>query len=175
MSIQDLGAIGEFIGSIGVIITLIYLAVQIRANTNATQGNTELDIGRELAAWTARMTSDLRLQNIYDRITRNEDVSPEEAYTYVWAQSGFFFLCEGWYRQYARGLIPHSSWEPVAQALVGILRVPYMSSWWETRASPFSEEFRNHIDELRKDESYGFTIPDVRPLMATPESHSDDT
>jgi len=33
MTIQDLGAIGELIGSIGVILTLIYLAVQIRQNT----------------------------------------------------------------------------------------------------------------------------------------------
>ena len=32
MSIIELGALGEFLGSIGVIATLIYLAVQIRVN-----------------------------------------------------------------------------------------------------------------------------------------------
>ena len=35
MSIQDLGAIVELLGSIGVIATLIYLSVQIRQNTHA--------------------------------------------------------------------------------------------------------------------------------------------
>lgn len=35
MSIQDLGAIGELVGSIAVLITLIYLAIQIRSNTKA--------------------------------------------------------------------------------------------------------------------------------------------
>lgn len=42
MTIQDLGAIGEFIGSIGVILTLIYLAVQIRQNTAAMEESQRL-------------------------------------------------------------------------------------------------------------------------------------
>jgi hypothetical protein len=32
-SIQDLGAAGEFVGAIGVVVTLVYLAYQIRQNT----------------------------------------------------------------------------------------------------------------------------------------------
>ena len=35
MSIIELGALGEFLGSIGVIATLIYLAIQIRQNTHS--------------------------------------------------------------------------------------------------------------------------------------------
>ena len=37
MSIQDLGAIGEFVGSVAVLITLIYLAIQVRQNTRHVQ------------------------------------------------------------------------------------------------------------------------------------------
>ena len=32
-TIQDLGAAGEFVGAIGVVVTLVYLAYQIRQNT----------------------------------------------------------------------------------------------------------------------------------------------
>ena len=32
-TIQDLGAVGEFVGAVGVVITLVYLAYQIRQNT----------------------------------------------------------------------------------------------------------------------------------------------
>ena len=34
MTIQDLGAVGEFIGGVAVLVTLIYLAMQIKQNTN---------------------------------------------------------------------------------------------------------------------------------------------
>ena len=46
MSIMELGALGEFLGSIGVIATLIYLATQIRQNTkqlHATTSNQEFE------------------------------------------------------------------------------------------------------------------------------------
>ena len=35
LTIQDLGALGEFLGSIAVLVTLIYLAFQTRQNTQA--------------------------------------------------------------------------------------------------------------------------------------------
>ena len=35
MTIMELGAMAEFLGSIGVIATLIYLAIQIRQNTGS--------------------------------------------------------------------------------------------------------------------------------------------
>ncbi len=34
MTIMELGALGELLGAIGVIITLIYLAAQIKQNTH---------------------------------------------------------------------------------------------------------------------------------------------
>jgi hypothetical protein len=34
MTVMELGALGEFVGSIAVIATLIYLALQIRQNTS---------------------------------------------------------------------------------------------------------------------------------------------
>jgi len=37
MNLQDLGSVGEFIGSIGVIVTLIYLASQIKESRRATE------------------------------------------------------------------------------------------------------------------------------------------
>ena len=53
MTLMELGAIGEFLGAIGVIITLIYLAVQIRQNTRA------MDESRRLAlAQTYQMRAD---------------------------------------------------------------------------------------------------------------------
>ena len=44
LTIQDLGALGEFFGSIAVLVTLIYLAFQTRQNTMAIAA--QLDAAR---------------------------------------------------------------------------------------------------------------------------------
>ncbi len=40
MSLEDLGNIGEFVGAIGVVFSLFYLAIQIRQNTRQLEQNT---------------------------------------------------------------------------------------------------------------------------------------
>lgn len=70
MSIQDLGALGELIGGAAVIITLIYLAVQVRQNTAS------LDSARRLAlAQTYQIRSDA-LQAMLVRASDSTYIGP---------------------------------------------------------------------------------------------------
>ena len=69
MSIIELGALGEFLGSIGVIATLIYLAVQIRQNTHS------LDESRRLAMTHAYQARTEQRQHLSDTVIGSDDVS----------------------------------------------------------------------------------------------------
>jgi hypothetical protein len=62
MTIAELGSIGEFIGSIVVLITLIYLAIQVRQNTRHVQ---------------AQMGHDGWLANTHDEIAKFGDEAAE--------------------------------------------------------------------------------------------------
>ena len=53
MTIEELGALGEFLGSIVVLITLVYLAVQVRQNTRSMNASRKLAL-----AQTYQMRSD---------------------------------------------------------------------------------------------------------------------
>ena len=46
MTIMELGALGEFVGAIAVVVTLIYLAVQIRQNTSAMEESKRLALAQ---------------------------------------------------------------------------------------------------------------------------------
>ncbi|TDJ25860.1 MAG: hypothetical protein E2O58_02205 [Gammaproteobacteria bacterium] len=68
MSIMELGALGEFLGSIGVIATLIYLAVQIRANTNSTKAETFQRLTTEVTNWKSNTANvQYHFQNVVRR------------------------------------------------------------------------------------------------------------
>jgi len=62
MTIAELGSVGEFIGSIAVLITLIYLAIQVRQNTRHVQ---------------AQMGHDGWLANTHDEIAKLGDDAAE--------------------------------------------------------------------------------------------------
>ena len=58
MTIAELGAIGEFVGSIAVLVTLIYLAVQIRQNTKALSAASIRNRQNEYFLWKQGALSD---------------------------------------------------------------------------------------------------------------------
>lgn len=70
MTIIELGALGEFLGSIAVLATLVYLSVQVRQNTRT------MDLGRKLAlAQTYQVRSDA-LQMMLVRAADSEHIGP---------------------------------------------------------------------------------------------------
>lgn len=70
MNIVELGALGEFLGSIVVLITLVYLSVQVRQNTRS------MEEGRKLAlAQTYQMRSDA-LQMMLVRAADSDHIGP---------------------------------------------------------------------------------------------------
>lgn len=70
MTITELGALGELLGAIGVIITLAYLAVQVKQNTRS------MDEGKRLAlAQTYQMRADA-LQGMLVQAATSEIIGP---------------------------------------------------------------------------------------------------
>ena len=70
MTIMELGALGEFIGAIAVVTTLVYLAIQIRQNTHT------MEEGKRLAlAQTYQMRADA-LQQMLVQASESEYIGP---------------------------------------------------------------------------------------------------
>ena len=75
MNWEAIGAVGELLGAIGVIVTLGYLAVQIRQNTRATGASTVHGINNSIAdAW--RPLHDPRSANVSGAETVNQLLAP---------------------------------------------------------------------------------------------------
>ncbi len=70
MSIIELGALGEFVGAIAVVVTLAYLAIQIRQNTRAMEESKRLAL-----AQTYQMRADA-LQDMLVRAAESEKIGP---------------------------------------------------------------------------------------------------
>ena len=70
MTITELGALGEFIGAIGVVASLIYLAVQIRQNTQSMNESRKLAL-----AQTYQMRADA-LQSMLVQAATSQTVGP---------------------------------------------------------------------------------------------------
>jgi hypothetical protein len=79
MNWQAIGAIGEILGALGVFISLLYLATQIRSSRRSDQMIAVADAGSAVDQWIGQLVRDENLFDLYRRgLTDYESLGREE-------------------------------------------------------------------------------------------------
>ncbi len=166
LTIQDLGALGELLGSVAVLVTLIYLAFQTRQNTMAIQA--QLDAARISSVMhlnlTASTSSELQEALNEDRI-RPRTIN-EARRTNYWAAT--VYQAQWNFIQARRGLTEDFQESGMAHRVLGLFDA-YRSfeDWWEARKVVFRPEFVEWVEEQRSKAARS------RPASADQQAQSD--
>jgi hypothetical protein len=145
MTIQDLGAIGELVGGIAVIITLIYLALQIRQNTSSIEGATEQSImNHEMAMYTLIAEH----PSVYRRGSQClSDLDADEAVVFEHLMGATMTQIYSAYAQYRRKLLPESVWQTYLLEWADYSTLPGFQQVWKSLEKYYPLEFRQALDQ----------------------------
>lgn len=150
MTWEIVAAVSEFIGSIGVIITLVFLAIQIHQNTTSIKAQSELEMSFRISDWYSRVNNNPALGEIFDNAFKDPDsLNNGELAQFLWHISELYSIYEGCYYLYRKGDIEKNSWNSKMEAATHLLDNPLVAKWWELKSAPLSEEFRSHIQGLK--------------------------
>ena len=156
MSLEDLGNIGELVAAIGVIASLIYLAVQIRQNTSNIDFNTKALRG-------STYTSHLQLRNEFqDLMLQNEllgdiwmkgmyrpgALDEIEANYFRNLAFRFFHNYESLVLMHRLGLIEDELFQSLNEANSRIFVRPGLQVHWGRYRSQFAPSFQAFLDSL---------------------------
>ena len=140
-----IGAIGDFVGGVGVIVTLGYLAVQIRQNTRAQRYESHVR-SRVLIAEFQKLqanpaTADLWLRGMRDP----NELTAEE----LWAFHNLLYLFVNPIE--SRAIAPDAPLVDAAHAIDAFVDRAGFRHWWKEARQFYSKTFRDDVDErLRK-------------------------
>jgi len=150
MNWEAIGAIGEIVGAAGVIITLVYLSVQIRQNTSATN---RANVRNVLESNNSALKSllDESVADLFIRGLKSLDTLSEiERYRFDNAFYQWVGSCEQAFIDNREGRFSADSLVVYENALTGYLLTPGGSQWWEERQIWFSPPFREDVNRLCK-------------------------
>jgi len=149
MNWEMLSAIGQAVAAVGVIPSLIYLAVQIREQNKERR---RAGINILTAQW-----SDL---------VRSAQESREFAVTFLQGMRSFdgldapdklmfsaFFTrytrnCEGMFIYFRDGALEGALWNEVERTMIDYFAYPGVREWWDTRKHWLTEEFRAVVEAI---------------------------
>ena len=154
MTLDDLGNLGEIVSALGVVASLIYLALQIRQNTaqirqntNSVLGGVELQTTLHHSDWLASVAQSPELARVWRLgMSAQAPLAEEEEVQFAMLLGSAFYGIEGVFRQYTRGLLSEDSWEPMENLIVRYMRSRVVLQWWANRDVPFSGSFSRYVE-----------------------------
>ena len=156
MSLDDLGNVGEFLGALGVIASLIYLGIQIRQNTRSVRASTFHGAASRAADLTRAIAEGKELAHIYRRgmVGLDQLEDDDDVLRFMMLLSTMFRQFEDLFFQYRAGTISSESWDAWRYSLRLQISNPGFSPFWDLRRLAFTESFRRFVDaELETAES----------------------
>ena len=151
MDIMELGAIGELVGGVAVVASLVYIGVQIRQNTAATRAGTALEASRLYSDFHATVNQTPDLAGIYGRGTADfSALNEDERARFLWLTSHSLYIIEGLFRQFELGFLERETWEPFEQLASGVIGTEAGALWWNASMSLHSKRFRKHIESVAR-------------------------
>ena len=148
MTIQDLGALGELLGAVAVLATLIYLALQTRQNTMAIGAQLDAVV---IATRTNLMSSVATSSELAEAMRGDStaDITTDEVRLgYYWMSALNSFQWQ--LHQARRGLLPSFNEAGIAQGVRNFFTTSRsFESLWERQKSGFRSEFVEWVEEQR--------------------------
>ena len=157
MDWQATGAIAELAGALGVIASLLYLAIQIRQSSRASKAEAVQAVQQSMIDISLAIASDPSWAKIFERAEDSYlNLSREDKTRLGWLWFAVMRGTETLYHHYLRGNADWSMWESHEGAVVNNLHNPGFREWWRNVGYPFTREFTEFVDsKLRLVEESG--------------------
>ena len=144
LTLQELTNITEIAATIGVIITMIYVVIEVRETTRIYTANAHTDIGTAGAEFLASIYADKELVTVWVGGLNNPAELTEEQRSRFWLVllAYWTLLANGYYMARVDPTIT-SRIEGMLDLM--IVRAP-VRQWWESGAYNSSPDFREYVD-----------------------------
>jgi hypothetical protein len=155
VTLQDLGSLGEFVGAIAIVVSFVYLAMQIRSNTRQVEENTRsIRVGQldstlqAFSRFRERLINNSEVAELWQRGL--QDRSTLKGSERLRFDTLLLDLIANVQAVYLRGEITSDPfhWNNTVESVEQILKTPGARDWWSSGRSGCHEGFAEIIDQL---------------------------
>ena len=147
MSLEALGNLGEAVGAVAVLVSLVYLVIQLRQNTMSIRSSTYQSIVATAAACNQSVTQNkeiARLMRLGSRDPSLLDEDEQVQFSFLCLQ--FFDIFENLHLQYVHGVLDDAYWQPRLTAFLSLFDSPGFADRWSAYRLHYSSTYRELVE-----------------------------
>ena len=149
MNWEALGAVGEIVGAIAVVLTLGYLAVQIRQNTRTVRASTHHGAIRLWNEQQVAFGSDPAVSGLLLRGSEDySQLDPDERFRYTLLMRSIIGVYYDLFVQHGERLVSEEAWSTYRRQIPRNLSWPGAREWWQRNRQMYTEAFQQEVSRL---------------------------
>jgi hypothetical protein len=149
MNWEAIGSIAEAAGVLFVLISVLYLAVQVRQNTVAAKGASHHAVTDSFNSISSLIASETQMARLW-RLGNSglENLTEDEAISFGFLCLMYMRVFETIFYQRKVGTMEEQLYLAEEKTLMWWVPQPGYKSWWASNPISFSDEFREYVAEL---------------------------
>ncbi len=167
MNWEAIGALGEAIGAVAIIITLIYLAMQIRQSTQLSKASAQQLLSHQLSTYQERIVANPERLRVFRSAMVSWDrlSSDDQAVAHLlFGQIVNHF--EQTYYLNETGLVPTAMFDTYRALALSLIQSPGGSEFWKAMQLMINDEIREYLDaQLAQKIDLPPPLPQIFPWM----------
>lgn len=147
--LTELASVAEIIGAFAVVVSLIYVGVQVNDSASAVRSASANDAAVATQSWYLQIGSNQQTSNLWWKaITSDVALPNEEEFQFLMMTHAAFLAFQNSYLLAEEGTIDPELRESITSAILGVKDLPGMIRYWRQRKSYLHTDFVVYVDEL---------------------------
>jgi hypothetical protein len=154
ITLTDLGNLGEFVGAIAVVASLIYVGIQLRQNTAAIKITTAQAFTDTWNGYISTLNLAPDLGDIFFRgLKGTSQLKEGEVVQFYAFLSQAFTTYQSFFIQRQKGVVDEGYWTSYVQAIIDLMSSKGVREYWEFRHHWYTEEFQDYVNSASTKQS----------------------
>lgn len=144
---EAISAWAQLVAAVGVVVSLFYLAIQVRQNTRSMRAIVVDSLAKSLAEISRMLAGDLELARAFSAAVDDwHGATDDERTRALFVFQALFKLLENAWFQKRQGTLDPEQWEGWDAIIRVYYHRPGVKAWWPMRRAAFAIGFRDYIE-----------------------------
>ena len=149
VKLEKIALITEIFGGVAILISLLFVGIQLKENTKATRSSTATATIGTMTDWYVTMGTNAEASKSFWRFLADpESMTKEEQLQHIYNLHGLLLTFQNSYYLSLEGTLDKRIPESLNQVIVGVKDQPGFHLYWNARKSIFFKEYRDYVDKI---------------------------
>lgn len=149
LKLSEMAHIAEIVGAAVIVLSLIYVGVQVNDSTRAVRSATANETSAAMSSWYVTVGGSEQASRVYyDGLTNPDSLSRQEFTQFVFMAHGMVLEYQAAFYLSEEGTLDWSLGQSLVNTLAGVREMPGFLRYWEQRRDLFEPGFRAFVDDV---------------------------